>query len=117
VCRNQNNSKVELLKDSDVWIRHASLRHILFTAKTPAIMARGFFKELFTVEEIKEHSLNGRKCNADKTGQEALPPIDAKRKDAIFGKLQAHNYIAISINCISAYLLHYFRFRVKTFRT
>jgi hypothetical protein len=55
-------------------------------------MARGFFKELFTVEEIKEHSLNGRKCNADKTGQEALPPIDAKRKDAIFGKLQAHNY-------------------------
>jgi hypothetical protein len=49
-------------------------------------MARGLFKELFTVDELKEHSLNGRKCNADKTESTALPVIDHIRRDAIFGK-------------------------------
>jgi hypothetical protein len=48
-------------------------------------MARQIFKELFTVEELKNHSLNGKKCNADKTLDDPLPVIDHKRKEAIFG--------------------------------
>jgi hypothetical protein len=85
ICISNLDSKVELLPDTNVWIRRTSLRHILYTTKTPAVMARGLFKELFTVEELKEHSLNGRKCNADKTDTTALPPIDHIRRDAIFG--------------------------------
>jgi hypothetical protein len=105
ICLRQNDQKIELLPNSDVWIRRSNLKHILFTSKTAPIMARNLFKELFTIEELATHSLNGRKCNADKTDGQILPALDCVRKNNIIGKLfadsQTHKLIPKIIKKIS----------------
>ena len=117
------DTKVELLPNTDVWIRKENLTHILCSAKTPAVMARSLFKELFTVDELRSHSLNGKKCNADKTDDEPLPAVDLKRRDAIFGKMfdnflhfiLKHYYQQISI--IAEFVLKQLGYEISTDKT
>jgi hypothetical protein len=82
-------------------------------------MARALFKELFSVDELKSHSLNGRKCNADKTEIEPLPQLDLVRKDAIIGKLLTLFYaFAMSIDrSDNNSLLFDYRIFIETLRT
>ncbi|XP_035711259.1 uncharacterized protein LOC118436770 [Folsomia candida] len=48
----------------------------------PTILARNLFRQLFSAEELSNHSLFGKKSNANR-GRETLPEIDSVRRDAV----------------------------------
>jgi len=51
-------------------------------------MARLLFKSIFTVEELKTHSLSGKRCPALGEDQIILPALDPIRKNAILSNIQ-----------------------------
>jgi len=68
-----------------------------FYSNGSGALARNLFKGLFTTEELKTHSLNGKKCPALGDDQIILPKLDPQRKKAIFGEI-SNTYI----NCLNS---------------
>ncbi|CAG7718540.1 unnamed protein product, partial [Allacma fusca] len=72
----------EITVGTGVYMAKATLAAAKLTAKTPTILARSLFRQLFKPDEIKGCSLFGRTCNANKSAP-VLPSVDGIKRDAL----------------------------------
>ncbi|CAG7832997.1 unnamed protein product [Allacma fusca] len=77
-----SEDSVELHSGSGIFLPKTTVAAAKLSSKSPPILARNLFRHLFTPKEMKEHSLFGRICNANKASP-ALPAVDGATRDAL----------------------------------
>ncbi|OXA56422.1 hypothetical protein Fcan01_09175 [Folsomia candida] len=78
----QSDNNIELFDGSGVRIESSVLASMRVMSPKPTILARNLFRQLFSAEELSNHSLFGKQSNANR-GRETLPEIDSVRRDAV----------------------------------
>ncbi|CAG7708335.1 unnamed protein product [Allacma fusca] len=77
-----SEDNVEITVGTGVYMEKTTLAAAKLTAKTPTILARSLFRQLFKPDEMKGCSLFGRTCNANKSAP-VLPSVDGIKRDAL----------------------------------
>ncbi|OXA61095.1 hypothetical protein Fcan01_05756 [Folsomia candida] len=77
-------NEVELYPSSGVTLSAAELASIKLMSNQPTVRARNLFRRLFTLDELRTHSLLGKRCNANRNAI-PLPAIDPNHCNAVIG--------------------------------
>lgn len=59
--------------------------------KTPTVLTKFLMYNIFTVDELRTHSLQGKQSNANKGLYPTLPKLDQTRQDWLKGKCNIHS--------------------------
>ncbi|CAG7785169.1 unnamed protein product, partial [Allacma fusca] len=76
---------IEITAGTGIYLQKALLAAAKLTSKTPTILARSLFRQLFQPDEMKGHSLFGRTCNTNKSS-EVFSSVDGNKRDALIDK-------------------------------